>query len=237
VMLIAITFGFFGWLYLSGEWTPEERKRLYIIGVLFLAASVFWSLFEQAGSTLNLFARDRTYNNAFGLDFPSSWFQSMNSLFLIIFAPVMAWVWIRLSAAGKEPSTPMKFALGLIFAGLGFAILVPPAQAEGQLASPLWLTTTYFLHTLGELFLSPVGLSAMTILAPARIAGLMMGVWFLATSVGNFISGRVSGLYEAMAVPSLFATIATIGIALGVVLMLLTPAMRQLLPSKPVIKK
>jgi POT family proton-dependent oligopeptide transporter len=237
VMLIAITFGFFGWLYLSGEWTPEERKRLYIIGVLFLAASVFWSLFEQAGSTLNLFARDRTYNNAFGLDFPSSWFQSMNSLFLIIFAPVMAWVWIRLSAAGKEPSTPMKFALGLIFAGLGFAILVPPAQAEGQLASPLWLTTTYFLHTLGELFLSPVGLSAMTILAPARIAGLMMGVWFLATSVGNFISGRVSGLYEAMAVPSLFATIATIGIALGVVLMLLTPAMRQLLPSKPVVKK
>ncbi|HEX7282387.1 MAG TPA: peptide MFS transporter [Vicinamibacterales bacterium] len=237
VMLIAITFGFFGWLYFSSEWTPAERKRLYMIGVLFLAASVFWSLFEQAGSTLNLFARDRTYNNAFGFDFPSSWFQSMNSLFLIIFAPVMAWVWIRLSAAGKEPSTPMKFALGLIFAGLGFAILVPPSQAEGQLASPLWLTTTYFLHTLGELFLSPVGLSAMTVLAPARIGGLMMGVWFLATSVGNFISGRVSGLYEAMAVPSLFATIATIGIALGVVLMLLTPVMRQLLPSKPVIKK
>ena len=231
VMLIAITFGFFGWLYLSGGWTPEERKRLYIIGVLFLAASVFWSLFEQAGSTLNLFARDRTYNNAFGFDFPSSWFQSMNSLFLIIFAPVMAWVWLRMSAAGKEPSTPMKFAWGLVFAGLGFAILVPPASAEGQLASPLWLTTTYFLHTLGELFLSPVGLSAMTVLAPARIAGLMMGVWFLATSVGNFISGRVSGLYEAMAVPSLFTTIAAIGIVLGVILMLLTPAMRKLLPA------
>jgi POT family proton-dependent oligopeptide transporter len=237
VMLIAITFGFFGWLYLSGGWTPEERKRLYMIGVLFLAASVFWSLFEQAGSTLNLFARDRTYNNAFGFDFPSSWFQSMNSMFLIIFAPVMAWVWIRMSAAGKEPSTPMKFALGLIFAGLGFAILVPPAQAEGQLASPLWLTSTYFLHTLGELFLSPVGLSAMTILAPARIGGLMMGVWFLATSVGNFISGRVSGMYEAMAVPSLFATIAAIGIGLGVLLMLLTPAMRKLLPSRPAITK
>jgi POT family proton-dependent oligopeptide transporter len=233
VMLIAITFGFFGWLYWSGEWTPEERKRLYVIGVLFLAASVFWSLFEQAGSTLNLFARDRTYNNAFGFDFPSSWFQSMNSMFLIIFAPVMAWVWIRMSAAGKEPSTPMKFAWGLILAGLGFAILVPPAQAEGQLASPLWLTATYFLHTMGELFLSPVGLSAMTILAPARIGGLMMGVWFLATSVGNFISGRVSGLYEAMAVPSLFTTIAAIGIAFGVLLMLLTPAMRRLLPAQP----
>jgi POT family proton-dependent oligopeptide transporter len=233
VLLIAITFGFFGWLYWSGDWTPEERKRLYVIGVLFLAASIFWSLFEQAGSTLNLFARDNTRNVAFGFEFPSSWFQSMNSMFLIIFAPVMAWVWIRLSAAGKEPSTPMKFAWGLVLAGLGFAILMPPAQAEGQLASPLWLTSTYFLHTMGELFLSPVGLSAMTVLAPARIGGLMMGVWFLATSVGNFISGRVSGLYEAMPLPTLFGTIAAIAIVFGVLLMVLTPAMRRLLPSAP----
>jgi POT family proton-dependent oligopeptide transporter len=236
VMLIAITFGFFGWLYLAGEWTPEERKRLYVIGVLFLAASLFWSLFEQAGSTLNLFARDNTRNIAFGFEFPSSWFQSLNSLFLIIFAPVMAWVWVRMSAGGTEPSTPMKFAWGLVFAGLGFAILVPPAQAEGQLASPLWLTSTLFLHTIGELLLSPVGLSAMTVLAPARIGGLMMGVWFLATSVGNFISGRVSGLYEAMALPTLFGTIASIGIVFGVILMLATPAMRRLLPSQTVRK-
>jgi POT family proton-dependent oligopeptide transporter len=237
IMLIGITFGFFGWLYWSGDWTAEERKRLYVIGVLFLAASVFWSLFEQAGSTLNLFARDSTRNTAFGLDFPSSWFQSMNSMFLIIFAPVMAWVWLRLSASGREPSTPMKFAWGLVFAGLGFAILVLPARAEGQLASPMWLTTTYFLHTIGELCLSPVGLSAMTVLAPARIGGLMMGVWFLATSVGNFISGRVSGLYEAMALPSLFGTIAAIGIAFGVLLIALTPAMRSLLPSQPAVRK
>src|SRR5687767_1064384 len=236
VMLIAITFAFFGWLYLSGGWTPIERKRLYVIGVLFLAASLFWSLFEQAGSTLNLFARDNTRNTAFGLDFPSSWFQSMNSMFLILFAPVIAWVWIRLAAARREPSTPMKFAWGLIFAGLGFAILVPPAQVEGQLASPLWLTSTYFLHTIGELLLSPVGLSAMTVLAPARIGGLMMGVWFLATSVGNFISGRVSGLYEAMALPTLFGTIASIAIVFGVILMLATPAMRRLLPSQTVRK-
>jgi proton-dependent oligopeptide transporter, POT family len=233
VMLIGIVFGFFGWLYLSGDWTAEERRRLYVIGVLFLAASIFWSLFEQAGSTLNLFARDSTRNTAFGFDFPSSWFQSMNSMFLILFAPVMAWVWIRLAAARKEPSTPMKFAWGLVFAGLGFAILVLPARAEGQLASPLWLTATYFLHTIGELLLSPVGLSAMTILAPARIGGLMMGVWFLATSVGNFISGRVSGLYEAMPLPSLFGTIAAIAIVFGGILMVFTPAMRRLLPSEP----
>lgn len=233
VMLLAITFGFFGWLYMSGGFTPEERKRLYVIGVLFLAASIFWSLFEQAGSTLNLFARDRSDNAVFGAAFPSSWFQSMNSLFLIVFAPIMAWVWIRMSSAGTEPSTPMKFAWGLVFAGLGFAILVIPASNESQLASPLWLTTTYFLHTIGELVLSPVGLSAMTVLAPARIGGLMMGVWFLATSVGNFISGRVTGFYEAMALPSLFGTVATVGIVLGVILMLLTPAMRRLLPTRP----
>lgn len=232
--LLLLIVGFFGWLYTSSDWTPEERKRLYVIGVLFLAASIFWSLFEQAGSTLNLFARDRTRNAVLGAEFPSSWFQSMNSMFLIIFAPVMAWVWIKLSAAGKEPSTPMKFAWGLILAGAGFAVLVLPAQNESQLASPMWLTTTYFLHTIGELVLSPVGLSAMTVLAPARIGGLMMGVWFLATSVGNFISGRVSGLYEAMALPSLFGTIATIGIVLGVLLMLTAPAMRRLLPSQPV---
>ena len=157
----------------------------------------------------------------------------MNSMFLILFAPVMAWVWIRLAAARQEPSTPMKFAWGLVFAGLGFAILVLPARAEGQLASPLWLTATYFLHTIGELLLSPVGLSAMTILAPARIGGLMMGVWFLATSVGNFISGRVSGLYEAMPLPSLFGTIAAIAIVFGAILMVFTPAMRRLLPSEP----
>jgi POT family proton-dependent oligopeptide transporter len=232
VLLLLLIVGFFGWLYTSSEWTPDERKRLYLIGVLFLAASIFWSLFEQAGSTLNLFARDRTDNSVLGMGFPSSWFQSMNSLFLIIFAPVMAWVWIKLSAAGKEPSTPMKFAWGLILAGAGFAVLVLPAQNESALASPMWLTATYFLHTIGELVLSPVGLSAMTVLAPARIGGLMMGVWFLATSVGNFISGRVTGLYEAMALPELFGTIATSGIVLGALLMLMAPMMKRSLSSQ-----
>jgi POT family proton-dependent oligopeptide transporter len=220
VMLLLIIVGFFGWMYSSSEWTADERKRLYVIGVLFLAASLFWSVFEQAGSTLNLFADRNTYNNFFGFDFPSSWFQSMNSLFLIIFAPIMAWVWVRMSAQGREPSSPMKFAWGLLLVGLGFVILIPPAQASGQLASPMWLTATYFLHTIGELCLSPVGLSAMTVLAPARIGGLMMGIWFLATSVGNFIGGRVAGLYESFALPSLFGAVGGFAIVAGVILML-----------------
>ena len=121
VFLLVVIVGFFGWMYTSSEWTPDERKRLYVIGVLFLAASLFWSVFEQAGSTLNLFADRNTYNNFFGFDFPSSWFQSMNSLFLIIFAPIMAWVWVRMAAKGNEPSAPTKFAWGLVLVGLGFA--------------------------------------------------------------------------------------------------------------------
>jgi POT family proton-dependent oligopeptide transporter len=231
VFLLLVIAGFFGWMYSSGEWTSEERKRLYVIGVLFLAASLFWSVFEQAGSTLNLFADRNTYNNVFGYDFPSSWFQSMNSFFLIIFAPVMAWVWIRMAAKGKEPSAPTKFAWGLVLVGLGFAILIPPARESGVLASPMWLTATYFLHTIGELVLSPVGLSAMTVLAPARIGGLMMGVWFLATSVGNFIGGRVSGLYESFALPSLFGAVAGFAIVAGIILMVLSPSMRRLMPA------
>ena len=233
VMLLLVIVGFFGWLYTNSEWSPDERKRLYVIGVLFLAASLFWSVFEQAGSTLNLFADRNTYNNFLGFDFPSSWFQSMNSFFLIIFAPIMAWVWVRMAEARKEPSAPMKFAWGLVLVGLGFAILIPPAQASGQLASPMWLTATYFLHTIGELALSPVGLSAMTMLAPARIGGLMMGVWFLATSVGNFIGGRVAGLYESFALPSLFGAVAGFAIVAGLLLMVAAPSMRKLMPAVP----
>ncbi len=231
IFLLLVIVSFFGWMYTSSEWTPDERNRLYVVGVLFLAASLFWSVFEQAGSTLNLFADRNTYNNVFGYDFPSSWFQSMNSFFLILFAPVMAWVWVKMAQKGNEPSAPTKFAWGLVLVGLGFVILIPPARESGVLASPMWLTVTYFLHTIGELVLSPVGLSAMTVLAPARIGGLMMGVWFLATSVGNFIGGRVSGLYESFALPSLFGVVAGFAIAAGIILMILSPSMRRLMPA------
>ena len=117
--LLIVTVVFFAWLFTSSGWTPEERKRLYAIGVFFLAAALFWSVFEQAGSTLNLFADRDTRTELFGLAFPSSWFQSLNSLYIIAFAPVFAWLWVRLGS--REPSTPAKFAVGLIFVGAGFA--------------------------------------------------------------------------------------------------------------------
>jgi POT family proton-dependent oligopeptide transporter len=226
--LLFLTLGFFGWLFSAGGWTPQERHRLYAIAALFLAAGIFWSVFEQAGSTLNLFADRNTYNVLLGLPFPSSWFQSMNSLFLWMLAPVFAWLWIRLGAVGKEPSSPAKFAWSLIFVAAGFVILIIPARQSGQV-SPMWLTMTYLLHTIGELLLSPVGLSAMTKLAPARIAGLVMGIWFLATSVGNYIGGRVSGLYESFALPSLFAAVAAFGVIAGVVMFGLTPSIKKMM--------
>jgi POT family proton-dependent oligopeptide transporter len=227
-LLIAIV-AFFGWLFLTPGWSREERNHIYAIAVLFLAASVFWSLFEQAGSTLNLFADRDTRTTFLGWGYPSSWFQSVNSLFIWVFAPVLGWLWLTLGR--RQPSTPVKFSLGLILVGAGFAVLIVAARLaqNGVQVSPMWLIVTYLLHTFGELCLSPVGLSAMTKLAPVRIGGLMMGVWFLATSVGNFIAGRVSGFYESMPLPTLFTTVALCGIVSGVILLMLGPPIKRMM--------
>jgi len=217
-LLFATVAGFFGWLFLSRGWTPAERRQLVVILVLFLAAAVFWSVFEQAGSTLNLFAERSTRSELLGIPFPASWFQSLNAVFIVLLAPLFAWLWVRLGP--RDPSSPAKFTLGLFFAAAGFAILIAAARlAEAGVAvSPLWLAATYLLHTIGELCLSPVGLSAMTRLAPARVAGLMMGVWFLAAAVGNYLGGQVASLYEALSLADLFTAVT--GFALGAALLL-----------------
>ena len=163
-----------------------------------------------------------------GWTFPSSYFQSLQPLFIITFAPVFAWVWVRLGR--REPSSPAKFGIGLLFVGAGFALLVVAGlSANGVKVAPWWLVVTYLLHTFGELSLSPVGLSAMTKLAPARVAGLMMGVWFLAISVGNFIGGRLASLYGSMPLPNLFGAIAAVGIGAGLVMFALTPPIKRLM--------
>ncbi|MCC7415843.1 MAG: peptide MFS transporter [Acidobacteria bacterium] len=228
-VLLALIAGFFVWLIVGGDWSPQERRRLYAIGALFLAAAVFWSEFEQAGSTLNLFA-DRATRTSIGVwEFPSSYFQSLQPLFIIALAPVFAWIWIALGR--REPSSPAKFAIGLIFVGAGFAILVVAARLSenGVKVSPMWLTATYLLHTIGELSLSPVGMSAVTRLAPQRVLGLMMGVWYLAISLGNFIGGRLSSLYEAMPLPSLFGAVGAAGILAGLLMFALTPSIKRLM--------
>jgi POT family proton-dependent oligopeptide transporter len=214
-----ITVPFFLWLLLDRRWTADERHRLYAIVVFFVAAAVFWSVFEQAGSTLNLFADRSTRTAVFGREFPSSWFQTLNPLFIFVLAPVFAWMWVALGR--RQPSTAVKFAIGLLGVGAGFLLLVPAARiAEtGVRVSVLWLTGTYLLHTAAELCLSPVGLSAMTKLAPPRVVSLMMGVWFLATSVGNYIGGNLAGRYETWSLPALFGIVGLFGVGAGVVML------------------
>ena len=226
---LVLVLAFFAWLFLGNAWTTVERKRLIVIVVLFAGAAIFWSAFEQAATSLNLFAANNTRNSVFGLTFPSSWFQSVNALMIIIFAPVFAWIWMSL---GKhDPSSPAKFAFGLVSVGLGFVVMVAAAKASanGVLVSPWWLVATYLLHTIGELSLSPVGLSSMTRLAPDRVKGMMMGVWFLAASVGNLIAGGVLGFYATFTLPQVFGAVAAFAIISGLVMFALVLPIKRMM--------
>jgi POT family proton-dependent oligopeptide transporter len=228
-ILLAIVIGFFSWLFMAGDWTPGERKRLIVITVLFLGACVFWAAFEQAATSLNLFAQRQTNSSVFGISFPPSWFQAVNSLFIIILAPVFGWIWLKLGP--RDPSSPAKFSMALFFLGTGFGVMILAALASsnGQKVSPMYLIVTYLFHTVGELCLSPVGLSAMTRLAPTRVVGLMMGVWFLATSVGNKIAGTVASLYESFTLPTLFGAVTATAIFFAIVMALLIKPIKNML--------
>lgn len=229
VVLLVLTLVFFAWLLGRSDWSPVERKRLLAILVLFIAASFFWGAYEQAGSSLSMFARDFTDRRVLGFEFPASWFQWVPALFVIIQAPIFAWLWIRLG--DRQPSSPAKFSLGLIFVGLGFAVMVVAAILSGgqDVVGPGWLLATYFLHVVGEMCLSPVGLSTVTKLAPERVTGLMMGVWFLAAAVGNYVGGRVAGLYETLDQSTLFTIVGATAFGGGLVLLALVRPIRRLM--------
>jgi proton-dependent oligopeptide transporter, POT family len=226
-LLLTVTVALFTSLFRRSEWTPVERKRLVMIGVYFLAAMFFWSVFEQAGSTLNLFARDYTIGDGervniaplYG-EFPITWWQSVNAVLIVLIAPIYAWMWVRLGK--RQPSTPTKFAIGLIGVGLGFLWLVPAANITltGAKVGVIWLFGVYLIHTLAELFLSPVGLSAMTKLAPAKIMSLVMGIWFLGASIGNFLGGQAASFYETLPLPTLLAAVSVLPILMGVLMLI-----------------
>ena len=226
-LLLTVTAALFISLFKRAEWTAVERGRLVMIGVYFVAAALFWSVFEQAGSTLNLFARDFTVGDGqrvnvapgYG-EFPIVWWQSVNAVLIVLTAPLYAWMWVRL--ADRQPSTPTKFALGLIGVGLGFLYLVPAANMtlSGVKVGISWLFVVYLVHTLAELFLSPVGLSAMTKLAPTKIISLVMGIWFLGASVGNFLGGQAASFYETLPLPTLLASVAAMPIVMGILMLL-----------------
>jgi POT family proton-dependent oligopeptide transporter len=272
---------------------PTDKRRLMVIFWLFLLAAIFWSGFEQAGSSLNLFAErltDRTFGPAPGLEgfgfyavaallialslwvswvlvrredlfllekavfsivavgvavflswivrriiggweMPTGWLQNINPIFIVIFAPIFGWLWTWLAQRKANPSIPVKFALGLLGLAAGFFVLAWGATnaTEAAKVSATWLVVTYFFHTVGELCLSPVGLSSMTKLAPAGRVGQMMGVWFIAAALGNLFAGLVAGSLENMPSNELFQMVAIFIGAAGIVAMILSPAVRKLM--------
>jgi len=211
--------------------TKVEWKRLAAMGVFFVFAAVFWGAYEQAGSTLNLFGDRYSNTTILGFTFPSSWFVSVQALFVIVLAPAFAWLWIKLGRL--EPSTPTKFAIGLLFTGLSFLLLMIPARhlqaTPGIRVSPFWLIGCYFIQELGELSLSPVGLSVFTKLSPVKIVGLMLGVWFLADSVGNKVAGYAAGFISSAPLPDLFGTVAAVCLGASFIAFLMIKPVRSLM--------
>ena len=210
--------------------TSVEWKRIGAIVVLFVVATFFWGAYEQAGSTLTLFAARFTRLELLGISFPVSWFQMVQPICVILLAPVFAWLWIRLGP--REPSVPAKFALALVFMSLSFFVLVPAgaaAQSEGLRVSPMWLVTAYAISVLGELCLSPIGLSAVTKLAPVRILGLMMGVWFLSNAFGNKLAGTAAGYISSMPLQNLFGVVAGILATAALIMFALIKPIKRLM--------
>ncbi len=235
--MVTLAVLFFGGVLLFGRLDAPARKRVWVIIVFFLCGALFFAGYEQAGSTLNLFARDLTDRSLFGSLFtahehPAAWYQSVPSIYVIILSPFFAWLWIALGRRNLDPSAPLKFGIGLALLGVGFAVLILAANliiAGGGKVGPQWLLLTYLFHTFGELCLSPIGLSNVTKLAPPRYVSQMMGMWFLGTAMGNLAAGLIGGrIGSAVAtMPAEFTHMALYGIGAGVLMMLLSPVFRR----------
>ena len=218
----------------SLAFTAAEWRRIVAIVILFAFAILFWAGYEQAGTTLALMADRNTRLEVFGFPFPSSWLQSLQPIFVVILAPVFASLWIRLGR--REPSVPVKFGLGLLFMCLAFVIMMPAGAAvDGDSTlkvSPWPLIAWNLFSELGELSLSPVGLSAITKLSPARIVGLMMGVWFLSIAFGNKLAGSLAGYVSTMPLYSMFSSVAAALLITAVVMFLLSQPVRRLMGER-----
>lgn len=230
-------------VFLIRSCNKVERGRMIVLMILTVFSVVFWALFEQTSASLTLYADRVVDRNVFGIEFTASQLATFNPIYIILFAPFFAWLWVKLAKVGLEPSTPVKFSLGIAQAGLGFLMLVIGASmpdASGKVAI-IWLALAYLLHTTGELCLSPVGLSAVTKLAVPRVVGLMMGTWFLATAYSEFVAtqiaklaqidtqaGYVTNISDALATyTDLFSLLFYIGFGVGVFLLLLSPLLKK----------
>jgi POT family proton-dependent oligopeptide transporter len=223
--IILMSIGYFFYLFAFAGLDRLELKKVCLLLVLFLGCALFWSGFEQAGSSFNLFAERYTDRVFDGFSIPAGWFQSLNPGFILIFAPAFSALWVQLGRRNLDPGSPVKFALGLIGMALGFVIMAMAARyvAAGQKVGISWLTLTYLFHTFGELCLSPVGLSAVSQLVPKRFVGQSLGVWFLGTALGNLIAGRIAGDFDAnnvAAMPGQYMNIFWFGIVCAVLLLI-----------------
>ena len=209
--------------------TPDDWRRISAVFVLFIFASLFWGAYEQAGSTLTLFADRYVHLELLGLRLYASWFVSVQAAFVILLSPLFAWLWVRLGP--RQPSSPAKFAIALLLVGLAFLLLIPAGSLaqQGIKVSPLWLIAAYFIQELGELCLSPVGLSLVTKVAPVRLVSVVMGVFFLSNFVGNLLAGWSARFVSTVPLVTLFSVTAAVTIGAGAVLFLLLRPIRNLM--------
>ncbi|TBM19654.1 MFS transporter [Hafnia paralvei] len=228
---------YFVYLFAFAGLASEERVRLLVCFILLVSAAFFWSAFEQKPTSFNLFANDYTQRQFGDFEIPTVWFQSLNALFIIILAPLFSWLWPALGRRKMQPSSMVKFVIGILFAAAGFGIMILAAQdvlATSEAVSPFWLVGSILLLTLGELCLSPIGLATMTLLAPDRMRGQVMGLWFCASSLGNLAAGLIGGQVKADQLdmlPDLFARCSIALVICAVVLALLIKPMRRMMQN------
>ncbi|MDO5509929.1 MAG: peptide MFS transporter [Weeksellaceae bacterium] len=192
-ILAVVILGFL--IYQSFGYETVQKHRIWVVVILLLFTTVFWTFFELAGSAMNIFTERNVNKNLLGMNFTTTFFQSVNPLFIMIFAPIFSWMWIKLGKSGKEPAAPYKFGTGLVLLGLGFLVMtLGKGYAVAGLVPAMFLIFLYLLHTLGELTLSPVGLSLVTKLAPVKIVAFLMGIWFLSSSIAHQAGKHIAKL-------------------------------------------
>jgi len=232
-VIVAVAALFFGRVLLDGELSTLERNRVVVLVALFIGAALFWSGFEQAGSSLNLFAERYTAREMLGIVIPAEWFQSLNPLYILIFAPFFSALWINLGRRNLDPSIPLKFAFGFLQLGMGFAFMWIAASLiqDGDQVLPTWLLLTYLFHTTGELCLSPIGLSATSKLAPRKYYSQMMGMWFFGAALGNLLAGLLAGEFSGENLsefPARYRQIVLFCGAVFVAFLIATPFLRRM---------
>jgi len=217
-------------LYQSARDAGEKRRIVAMIP-LFIGAIGFFGIFEQAPTTLNIFAESHTAETIFGLEIPSSYYQSVNGFFIVALAPLFAWIWLRLARAKKEPSSVNKFAIGMVVLAFSFVVMLPslPNVDAGIRVSPGYLMTLYLIYTIAELCISPVGLSSMSKLAPQRLAGMVMGMWFLGTAIGIYLAGRATSISESNGFGFLFIFLIICSLTMAAGLFIVAPMIRKMM--------